>query len=153
MIDRRGLLAAAAAFGLIEGLASASALAQDDKARLRDALLELEIASWQYTKDKNAAGMNGFLADDAVLLFFDGSRYTKAQMMKFEFDVASFNVDRASAQVLMASPDVAILLYKVTYASGPKGGKPVTATVSASDAYGRRGGKWLSLYYQETPLK
>ena len=153
MIDRRGLLAAAAAFGLIEGLASASALAQDDKAKLRDALLELEIASWQYTKDKNAAGMNGFLADDAVLLFFDGSRYTKAQMMKFEFDVASFNVDRASAQVLMASPDVAILLYKVTYASGPKGGKPVTATVSASDAYVRRGGKWLSLYYQETPLK
>ena len=52
-----GLLAAAAAFGLIEGLASASALAQDDKAKLRDALLELEIASWQYTKDKNAAGV------------------------------------------------------------------------------------------------
>jgi ketosteroid isomerase-like protein len=132
---------------------STAALAQDDKAKLRDALLELEIASWQYTKDKNAAGMNGFLADDAVLLFVDGSRYTKAQMMKFEFDVASFSVDRASAQILMASPDVAILLYKVTYASGPKGGKPVTATVSASDAYVRRGGKWLSLYYQETRLK
>jgi hypothetical protein len=132
---------------------STAALAQDDKAKLRDALLELEIASWQFTKDKNAAAMNGFLADDAVLLFFDGSRYTKPQMMKFEFDVASFNVDRKSAELLMATPDVAILLYKVTYASGPKGGKPVTATVSASDAYVRRGGKWLSLYYQETRLK
>jgi uncharacterized protein DUF4440 len=152
MIERRGLLVGAAV-GVVGGLASSAALAQDDKAKLRDALLELEIASWQYTKDKNAAGMNGFLADDAVLLFFDGSRYTKAQMMKFEFDVASFAVDRASAQVLMASPDVAILLYKVTYASGPKGGKPVTATVSASDAYVRRGGKWLSLFYQETRLK
>ena len=148
MIERRGLLVGAAV-----GLVSASALAQDDKAKLRDALLELEIASWQYTKDKNAAGMNGFLADDAVLMFFDGSRYTKAQMMKFEFDVASFTVDRASAQLLMATPDVAILLYKVTYASGPRGGKPVTASVSASDAYVRRGGKWLSLYYQETQLK
>jgi hypothetical protein len=147
MIDRRGLLAGAAV-----GLASASALAQDDKAKLRDTLLELEIASWQFTKDKNAAAMNGFLADDAVLLFFDGSRYTKAQMMKFEFDVASFTVDRASAQLLVATSDVAILLYKVTYASGPKGGKPVMATVSASDAYVRRGGKWLSLYYQETRL-
>ena len=152
MIERRGLLVGAAV-GVVGGLVSSAALAQDDKAKLRDTLLGLEIASWQYTKDKNAAGMNGFLADDAVLLFFDGSRYTKAQMMKFEFDVASFNVDRASAQVLMASPDVAILLYKVTYASGPKGCKPVTATVSASDAYVRRGGKWLSLYYQETPLK
>ena len=151
MIERRGLLVGAAV-GVVGGLTSSAALAQDDNAKLRDALLDLEIASWQYTKDKNAAGMNGFLADDAVLLFFDGSRYTKAQMMKFEFDVASFAVDRASAQVLIASPDVAILLYKVTYASGPKGGKPVTATVSASDAYVRRGG-WLSLYYQETRLK
>jgi hypothetical protein len=150
MIDRRGLLVGAAV-GVVG--VSTAALAQDDKAKLRDALLELEIASWQFTKDKNAAAMNGFLADDAVLLFFDGSRYTKPQMMKFEFDVASFNVDRKSAELLMATPDVAILLYKVTYASGPKGGKPVTATVSASDAYVRRGGKWLSLYYQETRLK
>ena len=85
MIDRRGLLVGAAV-----GLASASALAQDDKAKLRDTLLELEIASWQYTKDKNAAAMNGFLADDAVLIFYDGSRYTKAQMVKFDFEVASF---------------------------------------------------------------
>jgi hypothetical protein len=148
MIERRGLLV-----GVAVGLVSTAALAQDDKAKLRDTLLELEIGSWQFTKDKNAAAMNGFLADDAVLLFFDGSRYTKPQMMKFEFDVASFNVDRKSAELLMATPNVAILLYKVTYASGPKGGKPVTATVSASDAYVRRGGKWLSLYYQETRLK
>ncbi len=149
MIERRGLLVGAATFGLV----SASALAQDDKAKLRDTLLELEIGSWQFVKDKNAAAMNGFLADDAVLLFFDGSRYTKAQMMKFEFDVASFTVDRTSAELLLATPDAAILLYRVTYASAAKGAKPTTATVSASDAYVRRGGKWLSLYYQETQLK
>jgi len=153
MIDRRGLLAAAA-IGLASAPALApAALAQDDKAKLRDALLALEIASWQFTKDKNAAAMNGFLADDAVLLFYDGSRFTKAQMVKFEFDVSSFTVDRASAQILVASPDVAILLYRVTYASAMKGGKPVTATVSAADTYVRRGGKWQSLYYQETQVK
>ena len=32
-------------------------------------------------------------------------------------------------------------------------GKPVTATVSASDTYVRRGGKWQSLYYQETQVR
>ena len=148
MIDRRGLLVGAAV-----GLASTAALAQDDKAKLRDMLLELEIASWQYTKEKNAAAMNGFLADDAVLIFYDGSRYTKAQFVKFDFEVASFTVDRKSAELLVASPDVAILLYRVTYASGMKGSKPDTATVSAADTYVRRGGKWLSLYYQETHLK
>ena len=60
---------------------------------------------------------------------------------------------RKSAELLVASPDVAILLYRVTYASGMKGSKPDTATVSAADTYVRRGGKWLSLYYQETHLK
>jgi hypothetical protein len=148
MIDRRGLLVAAAV-----GLASAPALAQDDRTKLRDTLLELEIGSWQFTKDKNAAAMNGFLADDAVLIFYDGSRYTKAQFVKFDFEVASFTVDRKSAELLVASPDVVILLYRVTYASGMKGSKPDTATVSAADTYVRRGGKWLSLYYQETHLK
>ena len=152
MIDRRGLLVGAAV-GAVGGLMSASALAQDAKAKLRDTLLELEIASWQFTKDKNAAAMNGFLADDAVLIFYDGSRYTKPQMMKFEFDVASFDVDRKSAELLIATPDVAILLYRVTYASGTKGIKPTTATVSAADTYVRRSGKWLSLLYQETQLK
>jgi hypothetical protein len=148
MIERRGLLVGAAI-----GLASASALAQDDKAKLRDTLLELEIASWQYTKEKNVAAMNGFLADDAVLIFYDGSRYTKPQFVKFDFQVASFTVDRKSAELLVATPDVAILLYRVTYASGTKGAAPTTATVSASDTYVRRGGKWLGLFYQETQVK
>src|SRR5215468_9657777 len=110
MIDRRGLLVGAAV-----GLVSASALAQDDRTKLRDTLLELEIGSWQFTKDKNAAGMNGFLADDAVLLMADGGRYTKAEFVKFTLDVASFAVDRKSAELLIATPDVAILLYRVTY--------------------------------------
>ena len=29
----------------------------------------------------------------------------------------------------------------------------MTSKVAASDAYVRRGGRWQSLYYQETPLK
>jgi len=148
MIDRRTLLAAAAV-----GMVPAPALAQDDKTKLRDTLLELEIGSWQFTKDKNAAAMNSFLADDAVLLMADGGRYTKAQFVQFSFEVTSFNVDRASAQLLVASPDVAILLYRVTYSAGTKGAKPTAATVAASDTYVRRGGKWQSLYYQETALK
>jgi hypothetical protein len=131
---------------------SASALAQDDKAKLRDTLLELEIGSWQFTKDKNAAAMNGFLADDALLIFYDGSRYTKAQFVKFDFEVTSFNVDRKSAELLLATPEVAILLYRVTYTSSTKGSASTTATVSAADTYVRRGAKWLSLLYQETRL-
>jgi len=48
---------------------------------------------------------------------------------------------------------VAILLYRRDLRERHKGGKPETATVSAADTYVRRGGKWLSLLYQETRLK
>ena len=149
MIERRGLLV-----GVAAGLVSASAaLAQDDRAKLRDTLLELEIGSWQFTKDKNVASMNGFLADDALLIFYDGSRYTKAQFVKFDFQVSSFTVDRKSAELLLATPDVAILLYRVTYKSSSKDSPPATATVNAADTYVRRGGKWQSLLYQETQVR
>jgi len=39
--------------------------------------------------------------------------YTKAEFVKFDFDLSSFTVDRASAELLIATPDVAILLYRV----------------------------------------
>jgi len=134
---------------------SVPALAQDDRAKLRDTLLELETGSWQFVKDKNTEAMKGFLTDDAVLIFYDGGRYTKAAFLKVmpDFRLDNFTVDRQSAEVLLASPDVAALLYRITYTSAIKGAKVETATVSASDTYVRRGGKWLSLLYQETQLK
>ena len=139
MINRRSIIAGAAL------LIAASATAQaQDTAKLRDELMALEKGSWDFMRDNNAAGMRAFLADDALLIFYDGSRYTKAQFVKFDFEVASFTVDRTSAQLMVASPDVAILLYRVTYASGMKGSKPTTATVSAADTYVRRGGKLVT---------
>ena len=110
------------------GLASAPALAQDDRAKLRDTLLELEIGSWQFVKDKNTEAMKGFLTDDAALIFYDGGRYTKAAFLKVmpDFRLDNFTVDRSSAEVLLASPDVAALLYRITYTSAIKGAKVET---------------------------
>jgi hypothetical protein len=155
MIERRGLMLGAATFGWVGGLVSTSALAQDDRAKLRDTLLELEIASWQFVKDKDTEAMKSFLTDDAVLIFYDGGRYTKAEFLKLmpDLQLDSFTVDAKSAEVLLAAPEVAALLYRITYTSVIKGGKAETATVSASDTYVRRSGKWLSLLYQETQVR
>jgi hypothetical protein len=155
MIERRGLLVGAAGFAWVGGLVGASALAQDDRTKLRDTLLELEIGSWQFFKDKNTEAMKGFLADEAVLIFSDGSRYTKTEFLKLmpDFRLDSFTVDAKSAELLVASPDVAALLYRITYTTAAKGAKPDTVTVSASDTYVRRSGKWLSLFYQETQVR
>jgi len=151
MIERRRALLGAA----VSALGASPALAQDDRTRLRDMLLGLEIGSWQFVKDKNTEAMKGFLTDDAVLIFFDGSRYSKDSFLKVmpDFQLDSFTVDAKRAEVLVASPDVAALLYRITYTSAIKGAKVETATVSASDTYVRRSGKWLSLFYQETQIK
>ena len=55
--------------------------------------------------------------------------------------------------VRMITPDVATLLYRVTYTSTFKGGAPETSKVISSSLYVRRDNKWWSVLYQETPIK
>ena len=147
MLARRHILLAAGAC-----LAAGSVQAQD-RAELLKTLFELEVGSWQFTKDANLAAMQSYMADDGVLIFGDGTRYTKAQFLKAlpTFGLKSYTVDSKSAQILVATPDVASLLYRVSYTTD----KPVT--VMSSNTYVRRpsgaGGRWQSLLYQETLAK
>jgi len=143
MTHRRALLAGAA----VTTLAAIGTAAAQDRTTLLKTLLELEINSWQYTKDKNVAAMQTYLADEAVLIFGDGSRFTKAEFLKGlpTFRVDSFDVDRKSAELLTPTADVACLLYRVTYNPGTGPMK-----VLSSNTYVRRGGGWQSALYQET---
>jgi hypothetical protein len=142
-IDRRLLLAGTAAALTAAG----GAVQAQDRAMLLKTLLELEINSWQYTKDKNVAAMQTYLADEAVLIFGDGSRFTKAEFLKGlpTFRVDSFDVDRKSGELLTPTADVACLLYRVTYNPGTGPMK-----VLSSNTYVRRSGGWQSALYQET---
>lgn len=140
--DRRLLLAGSAATLIVAGATQAQ-----DRTALLQTILELEINSWQYTKDKNVPAMQTYLADEAVLIFVDGSRFTKAEFLKGlpTFRVDSFEVDRGSAQLLTPTMDTACLLYRVTYNPGTG---PVKAL--SSNTYVRRSGGWQSVLYQET---
>jgi hypothetical protein len=150
MIERRRLMVGAA-LGLA-AWSSGVAAQPADPAALLGTLMELEKASWQYVKDKNLAGMQNYLADDGLLIFGDGSRYTKAQFLKVipDFRLDSFTID-PKAEVKVWTPDVATLLYRITYASAMKDAKPVTLKVASASTYVRRNGKWWSVLYQETP--
>jgi uncharacterized protein (TIGR02246 family) len=135
--------------------AVASAAAQSpDIMKLRDELMELEKASWAYMRDKNAEGMKSFLADDGLLIFWDGTRYNKRQTMELmkDFKLDSFTIEPTYA-VRMITPDVATLLYRVTYASAMKGGPTQTVMVLSSSLYVRRDGKWWSVLYQESSIR
>ena len=150
MMARRGLMTGAA-LGLT-GWSSMAAAQPADPAALMGSLMTLEKASWQYVKDRNLAGMQNYLADDGLLIFGDGSRYTKAEFLKAlaDFRLDSFTID-PKAEVKLWSPDVASLLYRITYASAMKDAKAVTLKVTSASTYVRRNGKWWSVLYQETP--
>ena len=153
MIDRRSMIVAGAAFAAMAATAPAQTWAQDTS-KLREDLMAIEKGSWDFMRDNNAPGMTAFLADDVVLIFGDGKRYNKREMlaMMTEFKLTSLTIEPTYA-VRMISPDVATLLYRVTYTSTFKGGAPETAKVISSSLYVRRDNKWWSVLYQETPIK
>ena len=151
MIARRGLMIGAAL-----GLAGSPSMAQPqpaDPANLLAYLMELEKGSWQYVKEKNIAGMQNYLADDALLIFGDGSRYTKAEFLRIipDFKLVSLAIDARSAEIKMLRPDVATVLYRVAYASALRNANAATMKAISASTYVRRGGKWWSVLYQETP--
>lgn len=151
MIARRSVLLA----GALALIAGPAAFAQSPEvAKLRDELMALEKGSWGFMRDRNYEGMKSFLADDALLIFGDGTRFNKRQMMELMADltmIGDIKIEPTYA-VRMLTPDVATLLYRVTYTSSYKGAPPVTLKVLSSSIYVRRDGKWLSVLYQETPL-
>jgi ketosteroid isomerase-like protein len=152
MIARRSLLIGSA---LAFAGASTAHAQSPDMMRLRDELMALEKGSWYFMRDKNYDGMRGFLGDDALLIFGDGTRYNKRQTLELMKDfalVGDIAIEPTYA-VRMLSPDVATLLYRVTYTSKVKDGKPETMKVLSSSVYARRDGKWWSVLYQETPVK
>jgi uncharacterized protein (TIGR02246 family) len=154
MINRRSLIIVGAT--TLAAL-SATAQAQDtaqNAAKLRDELMALEKGSWDFMRDNNAAGMRGFLADDALLIFEDGKRYNKREFLALmqDFKLTGLTIEPTYA-VRMISPDVATLLYRVTYTSTFKNGPAETAKVISSSVYVRRDNKWWSVLYQETPIK
>jgi uncharacterized protein (TIGR02246 family) len=155
MIDKRSLLLGGAL--ALAGASTASAQSggqSGDVMKLREELMALEKGSWDFMRDNNQEGMKNFLGDDALLIFGDGSRYNKRQTLDLmkDFALQSITIEPTYA-VRMLAPDVATLLYRVTYTATVKGGKPETMKVLSSSVYAKRNGKWWSVLYQETPIK
>lgn len=138
----------------LSGYASVAFAQSPDVEKLRDELMELEKASWGYLRDKNLDGMRGYMADDGLVIFSDGTRYNKRQFLATmpDYSLDSLIIEPTYA-VRVIAPDVAILLYRANYTITVKSGKPETVKVLSSNVYVRRNNKWWSILYQETPIK
>lgn len=150
VVARRSLMIGAAL-----SLAATPSMAQphpSDPNNLLAYLMELKKGSWEYVRAKNIAGLQNYLADDALLIFGDGARYTKAEFLRVvpDFKLVSLAIDARSAEIKMLRPDVVTVLYRVTYASAVRNANAVTLKAMSASTYVRRGNKWWSVLYQET---
>ena len=153
MIGRRRLMIAATALG-VTALAPAAFAQSPEAAKLRDELMVLEKGSWDFLRNNNADGMRNFLSDDALLIFGDGSRFNRREMLEMMKDFVLLDIKIEPTYALrMITADVANLIYRASYTSTFKGGKPEVPSVRSSSVYVRRDGKWWSVFYQETPIK
>ncbi len=148
MIGRRSF-AGAAALALA---GTARAQGRPDSAKLRDELMALERQSWDYTKARNRPALRRFLADDLLQIFSDGSHYTKSEFLAY---VTNYRLDSYAIEPTYAvrriSPDVALLIYRVTSRGAARLDRTTTDKVLATSLYVRRSGQWTSVLYQETP--
>lgn len=156
MIARRSLLLSTAAMAAV-GLGACAAMPAAEPggdAGLLAHLMALETGSWQHVLDRDIAGMQAFLAEDALLIFGDGSRFTKAEFLKAVsgFGLRAFTIG-PNPQLLRFAPDVAAVVYTVSYSSAPAGAAPTTLKVTSSSTFARRNGRWVSVHYQETPVR
>jgi hypothetical protein len=151
MIARRSLMIGGAL--ALAGVSAAGAQPADIM-KLREELMGLEKGSWGFMRDRNYDGMKGFLADDALLIFWDGTRYNKRQFLELmkDFKLGELTIEPTYA-VRMLTADVATLLYRVTYNSSVKNGPMQAVMVLSSSIYVRRDGKWWSVLYQESSIR
>jgi hypothetical protein len=120
---------------------------------LREELMALEKESWEALKVRDRAAMRRFLPDDALLIFSDGARYDKREMLDYmaDYRLDSYDIDPQYA-VRLVTPDVATLIYRVTSRGAARLDRTETSRVLATSLYARRGGRWWSVLYQETAL-
>ncbi len=113
-------------------------------------IIALEKAGWEAWKNKNAAWFQTNMTEELVQVNSDGL-FDKSQVVKAtatDCDVKSYSLD--NFKFVMLSKDVALLNYTAMQ-DGVCGGKTIPATVHATSVYVKRGGKWLSALYTETP--
>ncbi len=114
-------------------------------------VIEAEKEVWNAARTKDARRFNELVADDARMVF-DSGVFTKAEYLRSlpdrtitEFQLADFLALRPNSQIV-------ILIYKASRSGAYKGKPFPSGTVRESSVWVNRGGKWVAVLNQETPV-
>lgn len=123
------------------------------KAQSQRLIIATEKKLWEAWKNNDLKPFKANLSADSVMISEMGVADKATALKQFEdlqCDVKSYEL--SDFKVTFLDSDAAVLTYKSSQ-DATCGGETVPATVWASSAYVKRGGKWLAASHQETPVK
>ena len=121
-----------------------------NQTEIEQVVLESERKIWEAFKAKDANGVDALLAEEAHIVTPDG-RFTKPEFMRLipRFpEIPSYSID--NAKVISPSKDIVILTYESRYVT--KEPEPRTHSAYQTTVWINRGGKWIAIFNQETPV-
>lgn len=117
-----------------------------------DTIIAREKEIWDKIKTKNPDGFAAMLTDDFVYVSEDGV-FDKAATVDGIKQMETTEISLADWKVVTVDKDAAVVAYTANV-KGTSGGKPMPATpVRASSVWVNRGGTWVGVFHQETPVK
>lgn len=124
--------------------------AKESKNSVETQVIALEKAGWEAWKNKESSWFQNNLAKDYLMVNSDGV-YNKSQSVQSigsDCEVNSYSLD--NFKFVMLDKNAAMITFTGTQ-DGACNGKTIPSTVNATAVYVKRGGKWLSALYTETP--
>jgi len=139
-------LTAAAALGLV------CAPEADRVAGLEQTLMSLEHRGWEAVVRQDWDALKGLMADDFRAVSCRGGRRNRAEFLAAlaHLRLRSYELDEVS--VIRLSEEAAVLTYRAT-ADLSAGARSWRETMWVSQTWVLRGGRWVNVLYQETPLR
>ena len=123
------------------------------KAQSQKIIIATERKLWEGWKTKNFKAFQTYLSADSVMVGDSGVANKTESLKELEnlgCEVKSYEL--SDIKVTFLNNDAALMTYKAVQ-DGTCGGQTIPASVWASSAYVKRGGKWFAASHQETPAK
>ncbi len=111
-----------------------------------------EKAVWEAIEKKNYDAFGNMLASDYFEVGDDGV-YDKTGIVSYVKDLDISNTAYSDWKTLPIDKDAVVVMYNVTIHGTHKGKAIPPGPYRAASAWVNRDGKWLGIYYQETPMK
>jgi hypothetical protein len=113
-------------------------------------IVNRERLAWEAAKKKDKAGLAALLAEDYAEIIDDGV-FDKKQILSYLDHLTVTSYSPRDVRVKKLAPDAVMLIYQVTV-EGNYDGHNFHADSNAASLWTERGGTWLNVHFQESPM-